>query len=285
MGKLNRICLMALLLSPAVPAAEPGGAPSIDPPAAQESQAEIWPKVRASLFGTRAIAADPQGVVELDAPVRAEDAATVPVAIRTRMTQSAARYIDKIYLLVDHNPSPIAAVFEFTPDSGRAEIETRIRIEQYTDIRAVAELNTGELFMATRFIKASGGCSAPAGKDAAAAAANAGQMKFRVEEPVTAGQPSLAQLMIRHPNASGLVMDQVTRLYAPAWYVREVKVSYAGRPVLTADMDFSISENPNFRFYFLPRGPGELKAEAVDTKELDFQSTVAVKPRGLAANN
>jgi sulfur-oxidizing protein SoxY len=43
---------------------------------------------------------------------------------------------------------------------------------------------------------------------------------------------------------------------------------------MSADIDFSISENPNFRFYFLPRGEGELKAEVVDSNELRFESAL-----------
>jgi sulfur-oxidizing protein SoxY len=89
-------------------------------------------------------------------------------------------------------------------------------------------------------------------------------------------EPTRAQLMISHPNDSGLVMDQVTRLYTPAYFVRSVKVTYAGKPVLDAEVDFSISENPYFRFYFVPTGEGELKAEAVDTKDLKFETALAV---------
>jgi sulfur-oxidizing protein SoxY len=245
---------------------------------------EIWQKVRRSLFESRPISTDADAIIQLQAPTRAEDASTVPIAIKTRFTQSPERYIDKVYLIIDKNPSPIAAIFEFTPDSGRADVETRVRIEEYTHVRAIAEMNDGKLYMATQYIKASGGCSAPAGKDQAAALANVGRMKFRVEESVSLGKPTLAQLMISHPNNSGLAMDQVTRLYTPPYFVRKVTVTYAGRPVMSADVDFSISENPNFRFYFIPSGEGELKAEVIDSKDLTFDNQLVVKPRRLAGS-
>ena len=57
-------------------------------------------------------------------------------------------------------------------------------------------------------------------------------------------------------------------------------VRYNGKPVLTADIDFSISENPNFRFWFLPSADGSLKAEVVDTKDLSFSSEFIVKLGG-----
>ena len=139
----------------------------------------VWKKVHASVFGNaRLDAAD--AVIVLDTPKRAEDAAVVPLAIRARFPQSRERYIDKIWLVIDNNPSPIAAVFTFTPESGRADIETRIRIEEYTFVRAIALTNDGKLYMATNYIKASGGCSAPAGKDVVAARANLGKMGLRV---------------------------------------------------------------------------------------------------------
>ena len=66
----------------------------------------------------------------------------MPIAIRTRLLQSPQRYIRRLYLIVDNNPSPIAANIELTPESGRADLETRIRIEQYSYVRAVAESPT-----------------------------------------------------------------------------------------------------------------------------------------------
>jgi sulfur-oxidizing protein SoxY len=238
----------------------------------------VWQKVRASLFQSRPIATATEDVISLDAPVRAEDAAIVPISIKTRLAQTPARYIDKIYLIIDNNPSPISAIFKFTPQSGRADIETRVRIDEYTQVRAIAETNDGQLHMATRFVKASGGCSAPPGKDAQAALTTLGRMKFRVEGDATGKKadnlPVLAQLMISHPNNSGLAMDQVSRLFTPAHFVRQVDITYAGQPVMSAEVDFSISENPNFRFYFLPRGDGELKAEVVDSSDLRFESVL-----------
>lgn len=236
-------------------------------------ESAIWQRVRASLFQSRSITTG-EDVISLDVPVRAEDAALVPIAIKTRFPQTPARSIDKIYLIIDSNPSPVAAIFQFTPLSGQADIETRVRIDEYTHVRAIAETNDGHLHMTTRFIKASGGCSAPPGKDAQAALANLGRMKFRVEGDAAGNRPVLAQLMISHPNNSGLAMDQVSRLFTPAHFVRQVRITYDGELVMSADLDFSISENPNFRFYFQSHGDGELKAELFDSKDMRFETAL-----------
>ena len=250
-------------------------------PSGDDPQASaIWQKVRTSLFQDRPIAAATPDTLVLEAPARAVDAAVVPIAIRSRLPQTAARHVSRIYLLIDANPSPISAIFQLTPESGRADIETRVRVDAYSFVRAIAETNDGQLVMATRFVKASGGCSAPAGTDPRAALASMGLMRFRIEGDMSGHEPVLAQLQINHPNHSGLAMDQATRQYTPAHFVRHVDVSYAGRTILSADVDFSISENPTFRFYFVPQGAGDLKAAVIDSHELRFVGAQALRDSG-----
>ena len=140
------------------------GTPASDLP---DPETAIWKKLKSSLFENRPVSS---GAVELTAPTRAEDGAVVPIAIRAKSLQRSERYIRRLYLIVDNNPSPIAAVIDLTAESGRADIETRIRVEQYSYVRAVAELSDGTLSAQARFVKASGGCSAPAAGDSAAAA-------------------------------------------------------------------------------------------------------------------
>ncbi len=239
---------------------------------------EIWKKVRASLFDERPITNVGDDVLLLDAPVRATDAAVVPIAMRARLPHTAANFVAKLYLVIDSNPSPIAAIFTFTPQSGRADIETRVRIDEYSFVRLIAETHDGRLLMRTRFVKASGGCSAPPGKDAEAARASLGKIVLRVDGDVAVNKPALVQLMVSHPNDSGMVMDQLTRQFTPRRFLRTVEVAYGGAPVLSADLDFAISENPNLRFYFVPRGPGRLTAEVVDSNLAAWKASLDVTP-------
>jgi sulfur-oxidizing protein SoxY len=241
----------------------------------------VWQKLRTSLFQSRPIAPASADWLALVLPARAEDAAIVPVAIQTGSPRSPARSIDTLWLIIDNNPSPLAAVFHFTPQSGRADLETRVRIDEYTHVRAIAQTSDGQLHMALGFVKASGGCSAPPSKDLKAAQATLGRMRLQVQPPAQPGEAQLVQLMISHPNSSGLALDPVSRLYSPPHFVRQLRVSLAGQPVLTAELDFAISENPNFRFYVQPGRDGELKAEIVDSQDLKFQSTLMLRRSSL----
>ncbi len=268
---LSRVLLVALaLLLPQLAQAQ---LPAIGDPDASPR----WQAVRASLFGQRAIDKADE-VITLQAPSRAIDASAVPIVLSARFAQSPARHITKVWLIIDANPSPIAAIFSYTMASGRADIETRVRIDEYSFVRAVAELGDGSLVMAAKHVKASGGCSAAPGKDAEAAQASLGRMAWRVDGEARVGQPVLAQLSISHPNDTGMVMDQVARTYTPAHYVRRIDVSYAGQPVLNADIDFAISENPNLRLWFVPQGPGDLTADIVDTQQRRFETRLALQP-------
>lgn len=240
----------------------------------------IWLKVRASFFGDRPIAQAPPDMLVLAAPGRAIDAAVVPLAIRSQFPQDATRHVRRIYLFIDANPSPVAGIFQFAPGSGRAEIETRVRVDAYSFVRAVAELSDGSLFATTRFVKASGGCSAPASSDPQAALARLGHMDIRVDGHPSGGNPLQVQVSINHPNHSGLAMDQQSRLFTPAHFVRKVEVSHSGQQVFAADVDFSISENPSFRFFVPPAGAEsrEIRVTAVDSQGRSFAASQALRP-------
>ncbi|MGR8940605.1 MAG: quinoprotein dehydrogenase-associated SoxYZ-like carrier [Gammaproteobacteria bacterium] len=204
-------------------------------------------------------------VIELEAPDRAEDPALVPLRIVSKIPQTPDRYIKKVLVLVDKNPFPFVGEFEFTPDSGKADLAMRIRVNTYSFIRAIAELNDGRLVMAKKFVKASGGCSAPIGADLDASMKRLGKMKIRLDQGVKTAEPNLVQLLISHPNITGMQMDQMTRFIKKSHFIEQLKVTFNGKPVLTARTDIAISSDPNFRFYFVPQSEGVLKAEISDT--------------------
>lgn len=244
---------------------------------AEESEAAWLGGLKAKLYGDRSIV-ESQDIIELVAPYRAEDSALVPIQVNAKIPQTSGRYIKSITLVIDNNPTPFSAKFDLTPDSGKADLAMRMRVNSYTFVRAIAELNDGSLAMSKKFVKASGGCSAPIGTDLEAALQRMGKMKFKFEEGgVQAHTPALTQLLISHPNITGLQMDQLTRLIRPAHFVEEVKVSFNGNPVLTAKTDIAISADPNFRFYFVPEKSGQLTAEIRDNQGNSYSASQDVK--------
>ena len=181
----------------------------------------LWPKLKVAYFGDKPIIEDANDWLKIEAPKRAEDAAIVPISVKSSLKPTADKYIKDIYIVIDNNPEPMSADFHFTPDIGLIDISTRMRVDQYSFIRAIAKMNDGSLHMISRFVKASGGCSAPAGKDAAAALARLGKMQIRMRTP-TIGKPVQAQVIVSHPNYNGLQFDQATRHYISAHYVKNI---------------------------------------------------------------
>ncbi len=242
-----------------------------------------WIELREALFGDQPIH-DGSELMVLDAPTRAHDAAVVPLHLEPAFFQTPERYIKTVTLVVDENPLPMAGKFHFTPASGKAAISTRVRINAYTHVRAIVETSDGDLHMVKRFVKASGGCSAPAGKDPEAALANLGRLKLRRPEAVVWGQPNAAQILVSHPNHTGMQMDQVTFHYTPAYFVETIDVRFRGESVLTVESNFSLSENPSIRFHYLPQEPGELSVRVTDSKGDEFARVWTVSNATAEAN-
>jgi sulfur-oxidizing protein SoxY len=280
LGRHSRLLLVAGFLVAGFLAAVPLSARSIQ--AATPDSYDPWPGLVQDIFNNRPMN-DGAEIIAIEMPYRAEDAAIVPVTLRVKLPPADGRRVVAITLVIDQNPAPMAARFELGRDSLVSEISTRVRVNSYTDVHAVAELSDGRLYMTKTFVKASGGCSAPAAKNAEEAKARLGQIRFRQFAKPSDGPQSgarEAQIMIGHPNNSGLQMDQVTRLYIPAFFVNELRIWQGDTLVLAVQGGISISEDPNIRFSYVPNGAKRIRVEARDTDGHVFQNEWKVDNSG-----
>ena len=252
-----------------------GGLPS----ATHGDSSPEWENLRAKLFAQRPIDTG-SGKVQLIVPLRAAYGASVPVKIVSHLPQTEALYVKRMTLLVDKNPSPVAAVIDLTTEVGQADFETRLRVDEYSHIRIISELSNGELHMDSRYVKVSGGCSAPPNRDQLH---NLGKTVFKLPAEVKMNEPTAADVQVVHPNDTGFELNNITIMFIPPHFVRSLKVSYGDRKLFDAELDFSISENPAFRFNFVPHGAGELRAEVEDSKEGHFSGSLAVPVGGALA--
>ncbi|MDX2309250.1 MAG: quinoprotein dehydrogenase-associated SoxYZ-like carrier [Hyphomicrobium sp.] len=232
-------------------------------------EADIWPTLQKDVFGDRAPVENPK-VVTIEAPGRADDAALVPLTVRIAPDASAS--VKKLTLIVDKNPAPVVGEFEYGPAAGSGErmLSTRVRVDMYSNVRAIVETADGKLHMATQFVKAAGGCSAPALKDTDAALAEAGRMLVKTFDGSAAAATREGQLMIKHPQYSGLQLNQATGYYIPAKFIREIDVKRGGETVFRMTGGISISEDPNIRFTYAPGGDETLEVVAKDTDGKSF---------------
>ncbi|MEO3416463.1 quinoprotein dehydrogenase-associated SoxYZ-like carrier [Roseovarius sp. CAU 1744] len=262
--KLIRFTLLAALLSgPALATDSTHKNPLTD--------SESWQGLRGDIVGDAEVA-DGTALFEVDAPYRAHDAATVPVVIR--QTDPALR-IEKATVVVDENPAPMAADMTFGPAMAPLNMEVRVRVDQYSNIRIIADTDQGK-FMNGRFVKASGGCSAPASRDPEQALAGMGQMRLKHfdKEPKMSTPRREAQIMIRHPNYSGLQRDQITQLFINAHFINTLEVHQGDDLLFRLEGGISISENPVFRFEYNDNGAETLQVRATDTEGNVFEQVL-----------
>ncbi len=243
------------------------------------AEPELWPHLKQMTFGDREIV-EGDGMVVLEAPETAEDAALVPLTVR--VPPEVKQNLKSLTLVIDKNPDPVIAKLSYGPaagNGGERNFSTRVRVESFSHVRAILETEDGNLHMATRYVKAAGGCAAMAAKDVDKENDGLGQMIVKSTPPALDSNPIFAgQVMLKHPNNNGMQRDIDTFGYVPARYVKEMTVKRDGELVFKLDSTFSISTNPNFRFTFARGGDNDLDVVITDTDGTVF--TGQTKPTG-----
>jgi sulfur-oxidizing protein SoxY len=243
------------------------------------AEEDVWPSLKQATFGDRVIAAE-DGMVALDAPVTAEDAALVPITVR--VPPEVKQALKSMTLIIDKNPSPVVATFTFGPAAGTGgerSMSTRVRIDNFSRVRAILETEDGKLHMASKFVQAAGGCAAMQAKDPDTENEGLGKMLVKTFPPALSTAPLFeGQVMLKHPNSNGMQLDIGTGGYIPARFVKEMTVKRGDDLVFRMESSFSISTNPNFRFTFGRGGDNELEVGITDSDGTVF--TAKSQPSG-----
>jgi len=264
---------LPLAMLPGIPYANAAGETEQNNPLSDKGS---WSDLRVDIVGDTD-PADAGGIIDLTAPYRANDAATVPVTIR--QSGPTAPEIESAMLVIDENPAPVAAEMTFGPAMHPLDLELRVRVNQYSNVRLIAEIPDGPV-MTGRFVKASGGCSAPATKDPELALSTMGQIRVKHFMPETeaASARREAQLMIRHPNYSGLQRDQITQLFIAAHFINQIVVKQGDDLLFTVEGGISLSENPVIRFAYTDNGAKDLSVHVEDTEGNVWEESIAKDP-------
>ena len=240
-------------------------------PAAKADE-DVWPTLKQQAFGDRAIQAE-DGMVVLEIPGTAEDAALVPLTVRVPPQVGAEPQIADAS---SSTRTPIRKWRRFTSvrrpgKGGERSFSTRVRIDNFSYVRAVLETEDGMLHMASKFVAAAGGCGAMQAKDPDIETVDLGKMIVKTFPPALDASPIWsAQVMIKHPNSNGMQLDINTANVIPARYVNKMTVKRGGELVFDMDGTFSISTNPNFRFTFGRGADNSLDVAITDTDGAKF---------------
>ena len=100
-----------------------------------------------------------EGKVKLDLPEIAENGNTVPMTVTVESPMTEASHVTDVLVVANENPRSGVVTFHFSPASGVAEANTRIRLAATQDVTAVAKLNDGSFYFASKQVKVTiGGC-------------------------------------------------------------------------------------------------------------------------------
>ncbi len=240
-----------------------------------EPNPTLWPVMKEAFFEKRPMTE--VTFMKIEAPRRAESGAQVPVTYTIDNVAANGVKIVKLYSFVDANPIPLTATYHLTDALGNFQLATRIRFETDAFVRLVGETADGKLYLASREIRAAGGCGGTVDGDEAALRASAGKIKMNVEAPVKLGSATSTTFNIKHMMRTGLQRDLVSQGFVPAFYINKTEFKYNGKPVMTVDVGVGTAEDPYFKFNFIPAEPGKLEVVATDNEGKTFSHHVDVK--------
>lgn len=127
------------------------------PPGAIQPEEKVEETLK-RLFGNRTL--NPAGdKIKLELPLIAENGAVVPIRVESDLPMTSNEYVKSLYIISDKNRRPLNAKVNFTPDSGKAYFAANLRLGASGNVRAVAEMSNGTLYMAMQEVKVTvGGC-------------------------------------------------------------------------------------------------------------------------------
>lgn len=248
--------------------------------ASQAYAGSAWDDIRPTAFGTRTILSG-QGLLAFKAPYRAEDQRAVPISVETTFTDG--RKVKSVTFVVDENPMPVAAVFRFADDRDRVALEVNIRLDHASPIRVIVEASDGALYMAEKFVKASGlgVCASPPIGDANEIARTMGQMRLTdlTGNDSVAGATRFRRRVafdIRHPQNTGMQMNQITMLYIPLRYLSALEVRQGDVKLFDLEGSMTLSENPHIEFDYQVNGAAMMHVRAKDTSDKVWTQEFAI---------
>jgi sulfur-oxidizing protein SoxY len=90
---------------------------------------------------------EPGGVL-VELPTLAENGNTVPMHVRVDSPMTPQDHVRAVHVFAERNPRPLVATFRFGPQSGRAEVTTRVRLAGTQKVTVLAALSDGRFRIA-----------------------------------------------------------------------------------------------------------------------------------------
>lgn len=214
--------------------------------------------------------------ITLELPEHADAGGAVPLAIAIDCAMTPEDHPRVVHVVAHKNPTPHVLSVWLTPENGRAEFATRIRLENSQTVTAVVQMSDGRHLRADRDVSVSFGACAQIG-DGSNDDVIAFQPRSRVNVPARAqrGEIIPVRALISHPMETGL------RLGSGEEWVRQRIISrfmcaYRGAGLFRARLYPAVSTNPYFSFYARATASGAFEFDWYDTLDLTFTNRAEI---------
>jgi len=102
-----------------------------------------------------------KGRINIDLPTLTQDGTRTRIKISVDSPMTVDDYVKSVHILAERNTVPNVATYHFAPQSGVAEIVTRIRVAKSQTIIVAAEMSDGSAYFAKarcKVARGAGGC-------------------------------------------------------------------------------------------------------------------------------
>jgi sulfur-oxidizing protein SoxY len=212
--------------------------------------------------------------ITLDLPLVSEDGSAVPLGITVDSPMTPEHHVRSIHVFASGNPTPEVVDIDLHPAAGRAELATRVRLNESQTVYAAAVMSDGEVRLAAREVRVtvSGCLGRPQQTGSALQTPRVG-----VARSFRAGEPLEVRALIDHPMETGLRPDDRGG-HLPQHIVEQLTVRLDDGPVLGARFHRAVSMNPYLRFHV--RGAaGTLTLEWRDDTGATAEARETLSPR------
>lgn len=200
--------------------------------------------------------------LNLDLPHVSEDGSAVALTVAVEDSLNDGDYVESIHLFATGNPNPEIAVFHFTPLSGRAEVSTRVRLNETQEVVAVARSAEGKVWATSREVRITVSGCLVRGDNVPEALTNP---RVNLPNSFTTGEPGEVRTLINHPMETGLREGNDGEIL-PRHIIEHFTVSIDGETAFSAELYQAVSANPYLRFYLTPESNGEAQFEWADDR-------------------
>ena len=213
----------------------------------------------------------------VDLPRHADVGSSVPLTVTFPGETTEQVYPVVVHVLAHGNPTPHVLSVWMSPEVGKAEFSTRIRLERTQTVSVVAQMSDGRHIRIDRNVAVSFGACAQIGTGSNDDV-RAFQPVTRVSVPPEAvkGEIIAIRALISHPMETGLRVD-ATEEWVRQRIISNFGCYYNGREIFRARPYPAIATNPYFSFHARADASGTFDFTWYDTLDLTFTDQAGIQ--------